>query len=76
MGKKKYCPNCGNEKKDSKKQKVERGTVMRLLKLIKVAGINEKDKETKPLCYDCWKKELRSTMKPFAEQLGKDAEDW
>ena len=76
MGKQKKCPKCEKWKKDSRKQRIERSTVMRMLKMIKVAGIKEKDEETKKLCYDCWKKELRSMMKPFAEQLGKSAEDW
>lgn len=75
MGKK-ICQNCGNEKKDSKKQRIERSTIMKLLKMIKVIGISEKDEETKRFCYDCWKKEMRSMMKPFAQMLGKSAEDW
>lgn len=76
MGKKQKCPQCKREFKDSKKQKMERWGVMRMLKGIKVAGIKEKDEETKKLCYDCWKKELRSMMKPYAEQLGVAAKDW
>ena len=75
MGKK-ICPNCNKEFKDSRKQKIERGSIMRALKMIKVVGISEKNEETKEFCYDCWKKELRSTMKPFAQMLGKAAEDW
>jgi len=76
MGKKKPCPNCKFEFKDSTKQKFERRSVMRLLRMINVAGVKEKDEETKDFCFDCWKKEMRSMMKPFAEQLGKDASDW
>lgn len=76
MGKRKICPKCGNEKRDSRKQKFERGTVMRMLKMIKVAGIKEKDEETKDFCFGCWKKELRAVVKPFAQELGKTAEDW
>ena len=76
MGKKKICPNCGEEIKDSRTQKFERSAVIRMLKLIKVVGIKEKHEETKDLCYNCWKKELRSMMKPYAEQLGKAVEDW
>ena len=75
MGKK-ICPNCNKEFKDSKTQRMERGSIMRMLKMIKIIGISEKDKETKGLCYSCWKKELRSVMKPFAQMLGKTAEDW
>ena len=76
MGKKKICPNCNKEGKDSKKQRIERSIVMRMLKGIKVAGIKEKDEDTKDLCFECWKKEMRSMMKPYAEQLGKSAENW
>lgn len=74
--KKKFCPACKIPVNDSKTQKMERSTVIRLLKLIRVAGIKEKHEETKDMCYDCWKKELRSMMKPYAEQLGKAVEDW
>lgn len=74
--KKKMCPKCKQEIKDSKKQKIERSTVIRLLKLIKVAGIKAQDEATKDLCYDCWKKEMRSMMKPYAQALGKAVEDW
>ena len=76
MGKKKICPNCKKEGKDSKKERMERFGVMRMLKMIKAAGIKETDEDTKDLCYDCWKKELRSFMKPYAEQLGKTVKDW
>lgn len=76
MGKKKICPNCKKEGKDSKKQRFERSMIIRLLKGIRAAGIQEKAEETKEFCYDCWKKELRSYMKPYAEQLGKSAENW
>lgn len=50
--------------------------VIKLLKAIKTAGIQEKDEETKKFCYSCWKRELRSMMKPYAQMLGKNAEDW
>jgi len=76
MGKNKICVECGSEIKDSKKQKLERGSVIRMLKMIKIASIEETDEETKKMCYDCWKKQLRSVMKPFAQSLGKNAEDW
>lgn len=76
LGKKKICPNCKQEIKDSKVQRVERGGVMRMLKMIRAAGIQEKNEETKEFCYECWKKELRAFMKPYAQALGKSAEDW
>lgn len=76
MGKKKICPECGAKIRDSRSQKAERKTVIFLLKRIKVAGIEEKDEETKGFCYDCWKTALRSMIKPFAQMLGKSAEDW
>ena len=75
MGKK-MCPKCNQEFEDSKQQKIERGICIRSLKMIHVAGIDEKHEETKDYCYNCWKIELRSLMKPFAEQLGKDASKW
>lgn len=76
MGKKRICPECGNEIKDSRSQKAERSMIMKMLKLIKAAGIQEKDEETKDMCYGCWKTALRSMMKPYAQALGKSAEDW
>ena len=76
MGKKKICPKCNQVIKDSRKQRIERSAVMKMLKMIKVAGIKEKDEETKDFCFDCWKKELRSMIKPYAEALGKAVEDW
>lgn len=76
MGKKRMCPECGEEIKDSMKQKMERSMVIKLLKTVKVVGIQEKDEETKGFCYGCWKTALRSMMKPFAQMLGKSAEDW
>lgn len=75
MGKK-ICGSCGSEIKDSRRQKAERSMVIKLLKTIKVVGIQEKDEATKGFCYDCWKAELRSMVKPFAQMLGKSAEDW
>jgi len=76
LGKKQKCPQCKREFKDSKKQKIKRRAVMMMLKGIKVAGIKEKHEETKKFCHDCWRKELRSMIKPYAEQLGKAVEDW
>ena len=76
MGKKKICPKCEEEIKDSKKQRIERSAVMRMLKMIKVAGIKAQDEGTKDLCYQCWKKEMRSMIKPYAQALGKAVEDW
>lgn len=75
MGKK-TCPKCNLEFEDTTGQKFERGAVIRMLKGIHVMGIDEKHEETKDYCYNCWKTGLRSLMKPFAEQLGKDASNW
>jgi len=61
---------------DSKSQRIERGTVERMLGMISVAGLDEAKKEAKEWCYNCWKNRFRSLLKPFAQQLGKDTEGW
>jgi hypothetical protein len=76
MGKPKVCPKCGKEVKDSKTQRLEKALCVKSLKGIHVAGIDILEKETEGYCYDCWKIEMRHLMKPFAEQLGQNAEKW
>lgn len=76
MGKDKICSKCSQEFQDSKKEKAERFAVMRMLGLIKLAGLDEIKKETECYCYKCWKTRMRSVMKPFAESLGAAAGDW
>ena len=76
MGKKKTCPKCSQEFEDSKKERLERGAVERMLSMIKVAGLDEVKQETKECCYACWKIAFRSMMKPYAQQLGQSAEGW
>lgn len=72
----KICPECGDQFKDTMQQKAERALVIRLLKTINTAGVDEKDEETKDFCFCCWKTALRAMMKPYAEMLGKNAESW
>lgn len=76
MGKKKICPKCNREFKDSKMQRLKRRGFIGSLKGIKVAGIQEMNEDTKDFCYECFEKELRSHLKPFAQELGKSAENW
>jgi hypothetical protein len=76
MGKQKTCSKCSQEIHDSNKEKTERFTVMKMLSMIKLAGLDEIKKETESYCYKCWKTRLRSVMKPFAQALGTAAGDW
>lgn len=76
MGKKKSCPKCGKEFQDSRKEKAERFSIETLLKGIKLAEIDELKKETEDSCYCCWKARFRTVMKPYAQALGKTADDW
>lgn len=76
MGKMNTCPECGEEFKLSWKQKGKMSSIMKMLKMIKIAGIEEKDKELKDCCFLCWEKEMKATMKPFAQALGQSAEMW
>lgn len=69
MGKK-TCPKCQKEFEDSKGQKAQRTMVVRMLKMIHVAGVDAKHEETKNDCFCCWEKDFKTMLKPYADQLG------
>lgn len=72
----KICSECGCEIQDSRKDSAELSATIKMLKMIKVAGIKETEESMKDCCVQCKKKAYRTVMKPFAQALGKTAEDW
>ena len=72
----KICSECGEKIQDSRKQKAELSMVIKSLRMIRVAGVKELEESTKDDCAKCKKKAFRSLLKPYAQALGKKAEEW